>query len=94
MVEAPAAWQITPDEASDTANTAWWEQFRDPVLNDLISTALLENKDVRIAAARMEQFMAQVEIVRSGFYPQVGYGVAGSRGTRPRKTSCLPVSSH
>jgi multidrug efflux system outer membrane protein len=79
MVGAPAAWQITPDEASDTANTAWWGQFRDPVLNDLISTALLENKDVRIAAARMEQFMAQVEIVRSGFYPQVGYGVAGSR---------------
>ena len=79
MVESPGVWRISPQEASDTANTVWWEQFQDPVLNDLINTALLENKDVRIAAARMEQFMAQVEITRSGFYPQVGYGVAGSK---------------
>jgi multidrug efflux system outer membrane protein len=79
MVESPGAWRISPKEASDTANTAWWEQFQDPVLNDLINTALLENKDVRIAAARMEQFMAQVEIIHSGFYPQVGYGVGGSK---------------
>ena len=49
MVESPGAWQITPKEAADTANTAWWEQFQDPVLNGLINTALLENKDVRIA---------------------------------------------
>jgi len=78
-VESPGAWRITPKEAADTANTAWWEQFQDPVLNDLINTALLENKDVRIAAARMEQFMAQVEITRSGLYPQLGYGFLGSR---------------
>ena len=79
MVETPSAWRITSEEAADSANTAWWEQFHDPVLNNLITTGLLENKDVRIAAARMEQFMAQVEITRSGFYPQIGYGVAGSR---------------
>ena len=79
VVENPSAWRITPKEASDTANTAWWEQFQDPVLNGLINTALLENKDVRIAAARMEQFIAQVEITRSGLYPQLGYGILGSR---------------
>jgi multidrug efflux system outer membrane protein len=79
VTETPGAWRITTEEAADTANTAWWEQFNDPVLNDLINTTLLENNDVRIAAARMEQFMARVEITRSGFYPQVGYGLAGSR---------------
>jgi len=79
MVDALDAWRISPKEAADTANTAWWKQFQDPVLHDLINAALLGNKDVRIAAARMEQFMAQVEITRSGFYPQVGYGLGGSR---------------
>ncbi len=79
MVETPGAWRISTKEATGTANTAWWEQFGDPVLNKLINTGLLENKDIRIAAARMEQFMAQVDITRSGFYPQLGYGVAGSR---------------
>jgi multidrug efflux system outer membrane protein len=79
MVDTPSAWRINTDEATDTVNTAWWEQFQDPVLSDLINTALLENRDVRIAAARMEQFMARMEIARSGFYPQVAYGVAGSK---------------
>lgn len=79
MVETPAVWRISPAEAADTANIAWWEQFGDPVLNDLVRTGLLENNDIRIAAARMEQFIAQVEITRSGFYPRAGYGFAGSR---------------
>ena len=79
MVETPSAWRIRTEEASDTANTSWWEQFGDPVLNDLVKTALRQNMDIRIAAARMEQFMAQVQITRSGFYPQVGYGLGGSR---------------
>jgi len=79
MVDTPSAWRINTDEAIDTANTAWWEQFQDPVLSDLINMALLENRDVRIAAARMKQFMARVEIARSGFYPRVAYGVAGSK---------------
>ena len=65
VVESPNAWRITPKEAADTANTAWWEQFQDSVLNGLINTALLENKDIRIAAARMEQFIAQVGITRA-----------------------------
>ncbi len=79
FVDFPETWRISPEVSADTANTEWWEQFQDPVLNDLIHTALLENKDIRIAAARMEQFMAQVDITRSGFYPQVGYGASGSR---------------
>ena len=56
MVATPDAWRITPAEAADTANTAWWEQFRDPVLADLINTALLENKDVVVYAVDPSHF--------------------------------------
>ena len=38
-VDAPAAWRLEEKEARDLANTAWWEQFDDPVLNDLIDDA-------------------------------------------------------
>ena len=48
------------DETSrDIADSMWWEQFRDPVMNELIRVALDENKDIRIAAARIEEFQAQ-----------------------------------
>ena len=31
-VDAPAAWRIDYPKAADVANTKWWEQFGDPVL--------------------------------------------------------------
>ena len=45
-VQAPQTFRFADAEAKDFANTAWWEQFNDPVLNELIRTALAENKDV------------------------------------------------
>jgi hypothetical protein len=51
-IETPAAYRYADKEAKNLSNTLWWEQFQDPVLNDLIRTALLENKDIKIAAAR------------------------------------------
>jgi HAE1 family hydrophobic/amphiphilic exporter-1 len=36
-VDTPAAWRLSEQDARDLANTAWWEQFGDPVLNDLVT---------------------------------------------------------
>ena len=57
----------------------WWEQFEDPVLNELIDIALRENWDIRIAAARVEEFAARVDMAFSEFLPQVGYQGQGFR---------------
>ena len=57
QTEVPAQWRIDYPKAADVANTRWWEQFGDPVLNQLIEEALRENRDVRIAAARVDQFI-------------------------------------
>jgi len=78
-VDTPAAWRIDYPKAADVANTKWWEQFRDPVLNDLIETALRDNRDVRIAAARVDQFIGALIATRSQLYPQIGYGADASR---------------
>jgi outer membrane protein, multidrug efflux system len=83
-VDTPAAWRIDYPKAADVANTKWWEQFRDPVLDGLIESALRENRDVRIAAARVDQFAGALVATRSQLYPQVGYGadVARARASR------------
>ena len=78
-VETPPAWRLSEQSARDLANTTWWEQFGDPVLNDLVATALRENKDLKIAAARVEEFAGNYGIVRSGLFPQVGAGYEPSR---------------
>ena len=82
--EAPDKWRIDYPAATDVANTRWWEQFDDPALNRLIDEALRANRDLFIAAARVDQFAGQLAVVRSQFYPQVGYGLDVSRNRSSR----------
>lgn len=84
-VESPEDWRVDYAAAAGVANTLWWEQFEDPVLNQLIDTALRENKDLRIAAARVEEFAARLDVSRSGFYPQIGYNGQASRNQASRE---------
>ncbi len=83
-VDTPTAWRIDYPKAAAVANTKWWEQFGDPVLNNLIETALRENRDVRIAAARVDQFAGALVSTRSQLYPQIGYGADVSRARSSR----------
>jgi outer membrane protein, multidrug efflux system len=82
-IDSPNAWRLESKEADNLVNTAWWEQFADPVLNDLVSMALKENKDVKIAAARIEEFMGRYGVARAGLSPQVS---AVGLGLRKRVT--------
>jgi multidrug efflux system outer membrane protein len=78
-IEAPGEWRIDYPKAAEVANTAWWKQFGDPVLDQLIETALRENLDVQAASARVDQFLGVLSTTRSQFFPQIGYGADASR---------------
>jgi multidrug efflux system outer membrane protein len=78
-VETPQAWRFDEKEAMDLANTAWWEQFKDPVLNELVMIALRENKDLMIASARVEEFMGRYGFTRAALFPQLGAAGAAGR---------------
>jgi multidrug efflux system outer membrane protein len=78
-VKSPAAFQYEPKEAAATADTQWWRQFQDPVLDQLIAEALQHNTNVQIAAANVEQAAAVLTQTRSQLFPGVGYGVTGQR---------------
>ena len=79
VVETPQTWRFEEKEVKEIGNTAWWEQFNDPIMNELIQTALKENKDVKIAAARVEEFMGRYGIIRAALFPQVNTTAIGGR---------------
>jgi len=89
-IDSPTAWRIDYPKAAEVANTKWWEQFGDPVLNGLIETALHENRDIRIAAARVDQFLGALMSTQSQSLPQLGYGADVSR-TRASRVSQPPL---
>jgi multidrug efflux system outer membrane protein len=78
-VETPPAWRIDYPKAADVANVKWWEQFGDPVLNELVETALRDNRDLLVAAARVDQFIGALTATGSQLYPQIGYGADATR---------------
>jgi outer membrane protein, multidrug efflux system len=96
-IETPATYRFAIADSTEVANTAWWEQFQDPVLNQLIDEALANNKDVKIAAARVDQFLGQFVTTRAGLFPQVGVGFdaqrqrASQEGPTPIPAGVSPV---
>lgn len=78
-LEIPSSWRLEEREAKETVNTPWWEQFHDPVLNQLITIALKENKEIRLAASRVEEFLGRYGLARSGSFPQAGAVALGQR---------------
>jgi len=85
-IDTPKTWRFEDREVRDLANTAWWEQLQDPVLNDLIRTALAENNDARIAAARVEEFYGRLGATRSQLFPQVGAEALAGRQRASERT--------
>ena len=78
-VDTPQSWRFEEKETQDLVNTAWWEQFNDPVLNELIDIAIRQNRDIKIAAARVEEFRGRFTVARAPLFPQVAAGVAPGR---------------
>jgi multidrug efflux system outer membrane protein len=60
--------------ANSAADLAWWDLFKDPMLQGLIREALKNNFDLQLAFARVEQERALAGVARSQYFPQVGYG--------------------
>lgn len=83
-IDSPAAWRIDASAANDLAAGEWWRQFNDPVLDTLVEDSLRGNLDVRIAAARVDQFLGALNATRSQLYPQIGYGADASRAQASR----------
>jgi outer membrane protein, multidrug efflux system len=91
-VKSPETWRIQEKEAKQAANTAWWEKFDDPALNGLIQTALKENKDILIAAQRIEEYLGRYGVTRADLFPQVS--ASGSAGQqRMTQESHQPIPS-
>ena len=71
VVETPKNYRFEEVPAESMINLEWWGLFKDPVLYNLVNQALANNKDLKIAAARVEQARAYLGFTRADQYPGV-----------------------
>lgn len=76
--DAPAS-----GEGRRAIDIGWQDYFADPRLQSLIAQALQHNRDLRIAALRVDEARAVHGIQRSGLLPDIGLDVLGTRGRVP-----------
>jgi NodT family efflux transporter outer membrane factor (OMF) lipoprotein len=91
-VEVPAQFAATPASEKEP-EVAWWESYGDPVLSDLIRRAAYENRDVKIAAARVRAARAGATVSRSWLLPSisaVGAGLHANTGYDAVKRQAIP----
>ncbi len=79
-VEVPAAYRSAgPQAAASLTQDRWWTAYGDRHLDVLVDEALANNRDLRIATARVDEFSAILAGTKSQGLPQIGYGLSGSR---------------
>lgn len=80
----PEAWRSgtalpANEKPEELANLAWWKQLEDPVLDALVAEALANNRDLKIAAARIDEAAGQLGSTRAQLFPQFGASLGASR---------------
>jgi len=97
-VDVPTAYRGAGDtpnttQAASLADQKWWDLFQDQQLQQLIHTAIAQNYDVRIAAARILEAQAQLGITRSNQFPTVNAG-AEANTQRNAASPLFPVATN
>jgi outer membrane protein, multidrug efflux system len=84
---------VSSDSRNSLGDQQWSQVFREPELQALIRTALANNYDIRIAAQRVLEQQAQVQITRSQQFPQITGGGTGIGATFPSGIAGGSISS-
>ncbi|SAK97843.1 RND efflux system outer membrane lipoprotein [Caballeronia fortuita] len=76
---APANWSVDADVPRETADpAAWWNQFNDPAMHELVASVLNDNLDVQAAVERVKQAQALTTQRRAALLPQLDANAGGA----------------
>lgn len=73
-------WKAITNASANAVQDDWLKSFNDPTLDALVREALVNNPDLRVAAARVEQAGQYLVVAQSAMRPSIG--VFGTGGTK------------
>lgn len=78
-LQIPAAFRFQEPGMAGSVGALWWKEFGDPLLDAFIAEAVAGNRELKIAAANVEQAAGILTRVRSPLFPQLSYLASASR---------------
>lgn len=94
QTDLPAAWpeQASPAQSPENVAADWWKAYNDPALDALMAEALQHNRDLMLAAARIEEVRANLGLADADRYPEVQLAADVGRSRITSKGN-MPVTS-
>jgi multidrug efflux system outer membrane protein len=93
-IDVPQAYRYGNGEGkTDAADSEWWKQFNDPILDKYIAEALANNKNVKIAAANVERAGGALMTTRSALFPQISYNGSAERTQISKNNLTVPTQN-
>jgi outer membrane protein, multidrug efflux system len=86
VMDVPQAFRFDGEGSREVADSEWWKQFNDPVLEQLVMEALANNKNIKIAAANVDRASGILMTTNSAFFPQIYYSGIGQRSRASKNT--------
>ena len=86
----PETFRFDSAKTDTIVNLRWWEMFNDDVLDTLITIALENNRDVMVAAARVDAARANLGYTKADQWPVFGYGVGVNSGNLLAGMASMP----
>ncbi|WP_298189561.1 efflux transporter outer membrane subunit [uncultured Pseudomonas sp.] len=91
LAPVPSQWSST-STGQASVEISWQQFFLDPQLKKVIERALVNNRDLRVAALNVDKAQAQYRIQRAELLPAVSASASGSHSRTPSSLSSSGVA--
>lgn len=94
-VAVPSDWAFSDAGAVPVDLSEYWTALGDPLLDDFVRQAIVENRDIALGIARLDQARAGLRLARAGYLPNVSgrAGVSRDVGDFAREEFDLSVGA-
>ena len=90
QLDLPSAWTADGQGAAANTPAQWWQLFKDPALDTLVEEALAHNRDIKAAAARIDEARANLIVTDADRWPTI-YGTANTARTQITQRGATPL---
>ena len=90
QLDLPAAWEQGGPGSATKTPAQWWKLFNAPALDTLVEEALAHNRDIKAAAARIDEARANIIVTDADRWPTI-YGTANTARTQITQRGATPL---
>lgn len=92
--DIPAQWTASSNPIQTLHLARWWENFNDPILNQLVTDAVKGNLDVATAKAKVRAARASYTEATGQYYPSISISTKATRSGKASSSTGEPMNQY